>query len=184
MAHVLNASRWIAVVVAMIVALTIGNVQTMVCQEPSAPVSKALSCLAPVNPELLKFLGNHGNEHLHFRLRPGGIPKSSDERIKLPQITAVFYSANRKAAVADGAIISGENVLLMGEVFLLRNRSGRWVVAQGPGGIGTFHEAEKMLLSMNDLSLGEMDVPSNTPSYCISPSEWNVPGSKFIPYQK
>jgi hypothetical protein len=172
------------VTVVMLVALTVGNVQALVCQEPSAPDSKALSCLAPVNPELLKFLGNHGNERLHFRLRHGGIPNSSDERIKLPQITAVFYSANRKAAVADSAIMSGENVLLMGEVFLLRKRSGHWEVVQGPGGIGTFREAEKMLLSMKDLSLGELDVPPNTPSYCISPAEWDVPGSKFIPYQK
>ena len=34
--------------------------------------------------------------------------------------------------------------------------------------MGTFREVEKMMLSMNDLPLGEMDVPPNTPAYCVS----------------
>jgi len=172
------------VVAVILYALTVGNVQTLVCQEPGAPDSRALSCLAPSTSDLLSFLGSHGNKRLHFRLRHGGIPGSSDQRIQLPQLTVVFYSANRTAAVVDSAVISGDNVLLKDGAFLLRHRSGHWIVVQGPGGVGTFREVEKLMLSMNDLSFGEMDVPSNTPAYCISPTEWNVPGSKYIPYQK
>jgi hypothetical protein len=168
----------------LLLLLTVAHVLRGQNADPLRSDGSAVACLYPINPDILRFLKASRAHILIYRLRNGGIPDTSDDRIALPQLTAVFYSADQKRAVVFGAVIFKGNVLAKDDGWLLRYQKDHWEIVDGAGGLGTFQSVVHLVDSMKGAPTKRMEAPLSPSTVCKAAKDWDRSGSSLIPYQK
>jgi len=168
------------VFVVLLVAAVDSSAQTTVQDSGSSEIPSYLPCMKITDG----FIGQRANEPFLYRAHSGGIPHTNEDRIRLPQVTVVFYSKNRRRAVLLQSILSGSFVLVFDGTIELKHRSRGWEVVYSSFSGGFDERAQAFVSSLDSLPMVVKVIPSSNLAYCIEERQWNVPDSKYLPYQK